>query len=489
VLDLLAGLVQKSMVVAERIEGSGGRYRLLESQLAYAEDRLQEEPELEAVHGRHYEYFRDCLSAKTLSYTGPRAVATPPGFAEAQWIARESGNLWAAIGWARSHADDLGLGLAADLSGTGFGDLAQLRSLLEELLRNSPAKGRARVYALNVLSGLADEQADYQAAIGIAEAGLALARDLGDPEEVAFILFRVGRSEIGRGELGRAAEMLEEAISLLKGSSNHRLVDLIRNAIAKLAIRRGEYAAARDILAGCLITARAEGEVLRTANFLKLLAFAQLGLNEHQAAAAGWKESLSILRGLRHHLGVSDCLGGLSWEAEARADDRRALRLAAASERLLREMSYMPDPWWYGQSEEIERRSRARLGTRRSEEAWNEGWAMSLDQAVDYALGEGESETRVEAGPLSRRQREVAKLVAAGLTNRQIADRLFIAERTAEGHVERIRSKLGVRSRIDVATWAVEEGLASGPAVPGPAATKKRGTPGESPSTGRPARA
>jgi len=52
---------------------------------------------------------------------------------------------------------------------------------------------------------------------------------------------------------------------------------------------------------------------------------------------------------------------------------------------------------------------------------------------------------------LSKRELEVARLVAAGLTNRQIAERLFIAERTAEGHVERIRDKLGFSSRAQVA--------------------------------------
>jgi non-specific serine/threonine protein kinase len=64
---------------------------------------------------------------------------------------------------------------------------------------------------------------------------------------------------------------------------------------------------------------------------------------------------------------------------------------------------------------------------------------------------------------LSKREREVAAMVAAGMTNRQIADRLFIAERTAEGHVERIRNKLGVRSRTEVATWAVEHGIDKNP--------------------------
>jgi predicted ATPase/DNA-binding CsgD family transcriptional regulator len=58
---------------------------------------------------------------------------------------------------------------------------------------------------------------------------------------------------------------------------------------------------------------------------------------------------------------------------------------------------------------------------------------------------------------VSRREREVAQLVAGGLTNRQIAERLFIAERTAEGHVERIRNKLGFRSRSQIAAWVAGE--------------------------------
>jgi adenylate cyclase len=61
---------------------------------------------------------------------------------------------------------------------------------------------------------------------------------------------------------------------------------------------------------------------------------------------------------------------------------------------------------------------------------------------------------------LSAREREVAVLVARGLTNRQIAEELVISERTAEGHVEHIRDKLGVRNRAEVAAWVVQAGLA-----------------------------
>ena len=62
---------------------------------------------------------------------------------------------------------------------------------------------------------------------------------------------------------------------------------------------------------------------------------------------------------------------------------------------------------------------------------------------------------------LTQREGDVVRLIAAGMTNREIAGRLFITERSAEGHVERIRNKLGVHSRRDVATWAEGHDLAS----------------------------
>src|SRR2546430_5707301 len=77
---------------------------------------------------------------------------------------------------------------------------------------------------------------------------------------------------------------------------------------------------------------------------------------------------------------------------------------------------------------------------------------------------------------LSRREREVAALVAEGLSNREIGEKLFIAERTAEGHLEQVRNKLGFHSRAQVAAWAVSSGLISGaraavvPRLPAPVA-------------------
>jgi DNA-binding NarL/FixJ family response regulator len=65
---------------------------------------------------------------------------------------------------------------------------------------------------------------------------------------------------------------------------------------------------------------------------------------------------------------------------------------------------------------------------------------------------------------LSRREHEVASMVAEGCTNREIAERLVISERTAENHVQRILNRLGFRSRTQIAAWAIQNGLAAQPA-------------------------
>ena len=80
---------------------------------------------------------------------------------------------------------------------------------------------------------------------------------------------------------------------------------------------------------------------------------------------------------------------------------------------------------------------------------------------------------------LSRREMEVARLVADGLTNREIATRLFLSERTVDGHLEHVREKLGVNSRAQIATWVTrhaDEPTAIAPTAPTPAkaATRQR---------------
>jgi non-specific serine/threonine protein kinase len=101
-------------------------------------------------------------------------------------------------------------------------------------------------------------------------------------------------------------------------------------------------------------------------------------------------------------------------------------------------------------------------GARRAlgEQRWSAGYAegSALDRAAVVALALGEeaaagTSAPSPSGPLTRRQREVADLVAQGLTDREIAARLVVSPRTAESHVEQILTRLGFRSRAQIAAW------------------------------------
>jgi non-specific serine/threonine protein kinase len=97
---------------------------------------------------------------------------------------------------------------------------------------------------------------------------------------------------------------------------------------------------------------------------------------------------------------------------------------------------------------------RAALGDEAFSAAWAEGESMSLDEAVAYALTLAPpATTQGEVLVLTAREQEVARLVAEGKTNREIATALVIAEPTAERHLANILSKLGFHTRAQIAVW------------------------------------
>ena len=114
---------------------------------------------------------------------------------------------------------------------------------------------------------------------------------------------------------------------------------------------------------------------------------------------------------------------------------------------------------------------RAALGEEQFAAAWEEGRAMSLEVATDYGLARGRPATGSSVEPralkvrptypLSSREHEVAVLLARGLTNRQVAAELVIAERTASTHVAHILNKLRFSRRTQIAAWAIEHDLTS----------------------------
>ena len=98
------------------------------------------------------------------------------------------------------------------------------------------------------------------------------------------------------------------------------------------------------------------------------------------------------------------------------------------------------------------------LGAARFEAGFRAGQGLDRTAALRLVLGEpaaGEAGAAdgAGAGLLAKREADVARLVAEGLTNKQIGTRLFISERTVDSHVRSILNKLGVNSRAQIAAW------------------------------------
>ncbi len=143
-----------------------------------------------------------------------------------------------------------------------------------------------------------------------------------------------------------------------------------------------------------------------------------------------------------------------------------AARLWGAAEALREAIGMNLSPFDQAHSRYEERLAAARslMDEETWEAAWARGRAMSPEEAIEYALSEGEAVSVLEPPPdtggpevLAPREREVAALVARGLTNRQIATELVISERTVHTHVRRILRKLGLGSRAQITAWVIEQ--------------------------------
>jgi DNA-binding CsgD family transcriptional regulator len=142
------------------------------------------------------------------------------------------------------------------------------------------------------------------------------------------------------------------------------------------------------------------------------------------------------------------------------AHPRRAVTLFGAASKLREEVVTPVQLPWSIWLEPAIAEARAALPERIADKAWETGRTMSTGQFLALARqGLGATRSREAAGStggLSKRELEVAGLVASGMTSRAIAERLFLSERTVESHLEHILTKLGFSSRTQVASWAVE---------------------------------
>ena len=207
------------------------------------------------------------------------------------------------------------------------------------------------------------------------------------------------------------------------------------------------------------------GERWNLAYSLWLLGFSRWRRGRFNEAEELLREALELARASDDRIGASLMMETLAWVAASTQGAGRAARLLGAAKADRSALSFELFPSWRRYHERCESQLRARLGGPVAfDAAIAAGATMSPDRAAadgtrDRWPGKAPQPAR-EASALTRRQLEIAQLVAAGRSNKEIGQQLFIDSRTVESHVYNILNKLGLSSRVQIATWVAERGPA-----------------------------
>jgi predicted ATPase/class 3 adenylate cyclase/DNA-binding CsgD family transcriptional regulator len=467
ILDLLMHLVDKSLVIAEtqRMEA---RYRLLETVRQFGQERLEETGESATLRRQHRDWYRDLAELGDSRLRGPE---------ESVWLARlevEHDNLRAALEWSKGDDganSELRLARALEWFWYLAGHWSEGRARLEEVLARSSDGPRALLPKVMVgAARLAYRQGDRGRAKALIDRGLALCRDLGDRGASVWFLIWLGIVAVAKGDYARAIPPLEESLALNRERGDKWWTVESLTYLGISWAMHGDHQRGWTFLLESLALSKDTGNPDNIKWSLRISALLALLEKDYMRAAAFYMETLSHCKDLSTPGVIKECLDGLAQVACGQGEYERSARLFGAAEALEETLGGVSVDWVdQGDHDRRVASTQAGLGDAAFARAWGEGRAMPLGQIVEYALTPTEEfqpqrewpqrKARSAAEMLTAREREVAALVALGLTNRGIAERLVVTERTAETHIQNILNKLGFTSRAQIAAWAVEHRL------------------------------
>lgn len=455
VLGIVAALVDKSVLIREKnTYGRGARYRMLNTIRDFAEMKLTAD-DLAEISSRHLDFCRLLAGEyRSVEFTGHQQEA-------AVRLRQDHANVRAAMefGLASGRGDDA-LEMAADLVNfwIAAGLLADGYRWLDRVLAASPAPTRMRARALRGWIMIALWSGTQHGLRGrLAELGT-LAERLGDPAIRFDALACRGFAGYFQGDLEAASRELESGLADRPDDVDS---GTLAEALANLCLARflldapDAESPGRDSLAVCEAHGRPQWP---TAYSLWALGIA-IWQRDPGRATQLQREAIRLREPVGDHSGNALSLEALAWCA-AEGSPERAATLLGAAKMLWRLGGAGRIEPMLGRVSDLHAAAPAKeaLGEAGFEKAFTAGSSFSVEQAIRYALADKKPArrrpaARTEPGALTRRETEIAGLVAEGLSNKEIAARLVISQRTAEAHVEHILAKLGFTSRAQIATW------------------------------------
>ncbi|MGW4534471.1 protein kinase domain-containing protein [Nocardia sp. NPDC004340] len=460
-LDILTALVDKSILNREE-SGSVVRFRLLETVRQYGRDKLDQTGRYTDLRRRHQAWYRQLAERAEAEWISPR---------QPHWIVRldrEQPNLREALDFCLTDTEaesDAALSFAAALQPFWIarGQHSEARYWLDRALADGSAAATAlRAKALWHANLVAIGQDDRAAVSARAMQAQALAATTDDPIVHAFADLGQAFHALSSGDPPHARAPAEAALAWFAAHGNVYGQIWALFALGWVCIFREDSAAGLSYYEQALAISESHGESFHRSAALWGAAVAAWHQGDSERALRLLRQSIQMTRQQKDLFMVAQTMETLAWVAQAQGGARRAAVLLGAAKALSQAISAsaMIFPELVAYHENCERAARRTLGRGPFETAYREGAELDLDAAIDYALGEQPAATAPGRGPsaqLTRRQQEVATLVAEGLTNRAIATRLHISQRTAAAHLEHILTKLGFTSRVQIAAWVAEQ--------------------------------
>src|SRR6266566_759683 len=450
-LDLLSSLVDKSLVMKEDAKGVAC-YRLHETMREYAANKLREAGEEGVLKDRCTAYYvsrcqRNALQAR---------------FRLLEWLAWmdiEIDNIRSVLRQCLVESDSInGIALATSLSWYWI-TRATTEGVrwLDELLACGPGNPETIAWAYFIRGFLAVLQGDWTGARPRLELAIAAARDAGQPIQLAHSLTMASIADSMAGDRVAAERFLDEAEAVAAGADDVAATVGILQARALKGAIEGDFETVKLVASEGARLSREAGDLYALHMMLLNLGGAALAAGDLTESKRRQEEALRIAYKIDDRIGQFYLLAALAYHATISGRPQVAARLLGASEAIrigagATVMAVLAP--FIVQAEES---ASAALGGSKYAAELEIGRHLSREAAVRVALGEGHDVAAAfdhsDTGILGKRQAEVARLVADGLSNKQIGARLFISERTVDSHVRSILDKLGVNTRAQIAGW------------------------------------
>lgn len=451
VVPVLSRLVHKSLVVAEPTRQGRTRYRMLDTMREYALEKLQETGE-PAYRRAHAAYYLGLCAEATGQLNSPEQVF---------WLVRldeEQPNMRAAIDWMLTGWPEGALRLAG-LLGRYWYMRRRLSEGIDWLVRALAAdsqQSEIRAGAWLALARLRSRGGAFEAARNDAEQCIVLCRKLGLDKELARALTLLGIARGFAKDWTAALERFNEALALLQKQGDRMGVIGSLNNLAMVHSEQGEQDVAQRLIDKALPLAEELGDRFSYAMIVESAGRIALRSGRFAVARRQFGEALGIAARFEDALNLASCLEGVALVTLHDGDPAKAITMMSAAQAIRAPTGTGRTPGWASDVDSGLAGARARMSRLAAEGAWRKGSAMSFDQAVRLGLGRAVEPDGDGHTALTPREVQVARLIASGLTNPQMARRLRIASRTADAHVEHIRNKLGLRTRSQIAVWAHE---------------------------------